>query len=280
MKRSSLLCLATAGSAVALAVTAFAPSGAKVKVYTITAHDYSYDAPQKIGAGLVTLRLINKGAEWHHAALVRLDGGHTLKDAATAMQGTPETMPPWVVPVGGPNAIEPNREANATLSLKPGNYALVCFVPNKEGKPHMALGMARPITVVGPESPESPDPLPAGDVKLSLTDYAFKFSKPLTAGRHVIHIRNDASQLHEIVIGKLQPGKTEEDVQKWLMSSTPTEAPAGELIGGLAPIAAKGEATIAVDLPPGDYLLVCFVPDARDGKPHLMHGMVQRITVS
>ena len=33
------------------------------------------------------------------------------------------------------------------------------------------------------------------------------------------------------------------------------------------------------DLAPGDYGLICFVPDAKDGKPHLMHGMMKQITV-
>ena len=34
-----------------------------------------------------------------------------------------------------------------------------------------------------------------------------------------------------------------------------------------------------VDLVPGDYALLCFVPDMHDGKPRLMHGMVKPFTV-
>jgi hypothetical protein len=30
---------------------------------------------------------------------------------------------------------------------------------------------------------------------------------------------------------------------------------------------------------PGRYGLLCFLPDAKDGKPHFVHGMVQEITV-
>ena len=30
---------------------------------------------------------------------------------------------------------------------------------------------------------------------------------------------------------------------------------------------------------PGDYTLLCFVPDAKDGKPHIAHGMVKNFTV-
>ena len=31
---------------------------------------------------------------------------------------------------------------------------------------------------------------------------------------------------------------------------------------------------------PGSYALICFVPDAKDGKPHAMHGMLKTLTVS
>jgi len=38
-----------------------------------------------------------------------------------------------------------------------------------------------------------------------------------------------------------------------------------------------------VDIPTtftaGDYALLCFVPDAKDGKPHLAHGMVKQFSV-
>jgi hypothetical protein len=34
-----------------------------------------------------------------------------------------------------------------------------------------------------------------------------------------------------------------------------------------------------VDLASGNYGLICFVPDAKDGKPHLAHGMMQDFKV-
>ena len=34
-----------------------------------------------------------------------------------------------------------------------------------------------------------------------------------------------------------------------------------------------------VDLKPGTYVLVCFIPDAKDGKPHLAHGMMKVVEI-
>jgi uncharacterized cupredoxin-like copper-binding protein len=35
-----------------------------------------------------------------------------------------------------------------------------------------------------------------------------------------------------------------------------------------------------VELTPGEYLAICFVPDKQDGKPHFEHGMVRQFTVT
>jgi hypothetical protein len=36
---------------------------------------------------------------------------------------------------------------------------------------------------------------------------------------------------------------------------------------------------LTLDLAPGGYALVCYVPDATSGKPHMVHGMAKRIDV-
>ena len=53
-----------------------------------------------------------------------------------------------------------------------------------------------------------------------------------------------------------------------------------EPLGGVVFLDKDGRGTFEVELTPGDYGLICFVPDAKDGKPHLAHGMVKTITVS
>ena len=58
------------------------------------------------------------------------------------------------------------------------------------------------------------------------------------------------------------------------------EGPApGHAVGGIGFIEPAGSATFSADLAPGSYGLICFVPDAKDGKPHLVHGMMKEFTV-
>jgi hypothetical protein len=55
--------------------------------------------------------------------------------------------------------------------------------------------------------------------------------------------------------------------------------PPGKALGGVAGIAPGLSQSFTNNFTPRKYALICFLPDARDGKPHFAHGMVQEITV-
>ncbi len=240
-------------------------------VVTITARDFAYDVPATLPAGLTTLRLVSEGKEMHHAQLVRLDEGHTMEELLQAGGGP---LPAWARFVGGPNAPAPNAHTDATLDLKPGNYALVCFIPSPDGVPHLAKGMVKAITVTSAQSQAT---LPAADVRLTLSDYAYEITPEITAGRRVIRVDNAAQQPHEVIVMRLAPGKTPHDVLAW-METQQGPPPAMPLTG--TTLLSTGESNqITADFTPGEYVLLCMVPDAKDGKPHVAHGMVRQITV-
>lgn len=252
-------------------------------VVAITARDYAFDAPDTIAAGRTELQLFNRGTELHHAYLLRLDGNRTLGDLLNAFRaGGPP--PAWVHDAGGPNAPVPNGSSVAVVDFVPGTYALICVIPGADGVPHVMKGMAHTFTVVAAPSvrgersvASSATVTRAPDATITLSDYAFAVSRPLGHGHHVIRVRNTAAQSHEVFIARLADGKTPEDVIKWV------EKPQGESplfpIGGTVSLEHGATNDIAVDLTPGRYAFFCFVPDAKDGKPHVMHGMVQPFTV-
>ena len=51
-------------------------------------------------------------------------------------------------------------------------------------------------------------------------------------------------------------------------------------VGGVGVLEQGMRATFTADLTAGDYGLICFVPDVKDGKMHLVHGMMKNIKVS
>ncbi|MGH7701578.1 MAG: hypothetical protein ACREMO_00650 [Gemmatimonadales bacterium] len=242
-------------------------------VVTFEAVDYGFSGPGNTPAGVTTLRLVNHGKDLHHLILIRLDDGKTLADLM-ALKPT-DAPPTWAKEVGGPNAAEPGGEASATLTLEPGRYAMVCFIPTVEGIPHVVKGMAATLEV-GPAT-GSAAAEPEADVVLTLVDYNFGFSTPLTAGPHVIRIENTGAQVHEVILLRLEPGKSVQDFLAWVEKRQ--GPPPAHLMSGMGALQPGRHASFSGDFTPGDYGLVCFVPDLKDGKPHFVHGMIQQFKV-
>jgi hypothetical protein len=241
---------------------------------TVTARDFAFEAPDTVPAGVTRIRLQNQGPEYHHVQLIRLADGHTHAEFFDALQGGPP--PAWVEEVGGPNTPPAGGTSEATVELEPGNYVMVCFIPSPDGVMHVAKGMSHAFVVEPGEAEESSDVAP--DVVATLTDYDFTFSDSLRAGRQRIRVRNEAAQPHEMFIARLHEGRTAEEFLTWVERGE--GPPPATAIGGTTAIARGLFNDLALDLAPGTYVLICFVPDASDGRPHFVHGMMKTITVS
>ena len=273
--------LALAGLAWAVACTRPAPRTGEPSVVTIIASDYAFRVPDTIPAGLTTFRLVNQGKELHHASLVRLRDGKSVADFQAALMAAMKnhTPPPaWMGLAGGPNALTPGDTGTATQLLEPGSYLFVCWIPSADGTPHVMKGMLHPVVVS--VAPGATSAVPAADLSITLTDYDFQVSQPLTAGTRVVRVKNAGAQAHEVAITALSPGKTLQDFIAWEQGGEKGPLPTGRWLGGVGVMDAGGESEFTTTFAPGSYLLLCFWPDAKDGQPHIMHGMAKEITVS
>ena len=118
---------------------------------------------------------------------------------------------------------------------------------------------------------------PEADARLTLTDYGFDLTPALKAGWRTIRVENSGPQPHEVVFGRLAPGKTIADVWSWLEHRD--GLPPGEPYGGTVALQAGQVNFVTAEFSHGEYVLLCFVPDSGDGRPHVAHGMVRRIRV-
>ncbi|HEY4099354.1 MAG TPA: hypothetical protein VGM20_00600 [Gemmatimonadales bacterium] len=236
---------------------------------TITFTEYAFDAPATVPAGMVTFRAANKGKELHHATLVKLDKGHTVAELVAALQAK-APPPAWMTWYGGPQ-----NASTVTINLPEGDYAWVCLIPGPDGVPHFIKGMTRAMKVL---PSKTITPAPKADITVSMADYAWTFSKPITRGKHVIQVLNvQGAQPHEFVVVRLAAGKTANDVLTWVQHAV--GKPPLISVEGTAPMQAGLTNYTTVDFAPGHYALFCFVPDAKDGKSHAEHGMVKEFTV-
>ena len=243
---------------------------------TITAADFAFSAPDTIPAGVVKIRLVNNGPSLHHVQFIKLGEGKTLSDLMAALRN-PGPPPAWATSVPGPNPPAPGASAELVVDLAAGNYAIACFIPDDKGVPHVARGMVRPVVVASRGGMAAAEPTP--DLQVDLADYSFTLSKEITAGPHTVKVVNAGVQNHELVIARLDSGATAQQLVRYVETGMHGRPPALPL-GGASGMVPGAHAYFTLDFQPGNYALICFLPDGKDGRSHAMHGMVKEFHVS
>jgi uncharacterized cupredoxin-like copper-binding protein len=115
------------------------------------------------------------------------------------------------------------------------------------------------------------------DMTISLVDYGYGTSRPLVAGTHRVLVKNDGTQWHELEIARLHPGKTPADLAAW--AEKMAGPPPASFMGGISPLSPGEHNELTLSLTPGHYVLLCFLPDVKDGRPHTAHGMVRDFVI-
>lgn len=168
---------------------------------------------------------------------------------------------------GGSNT----TDGKLTVDLKPGAHAVVNFP--EDGPPSVAgftAGAASGAAV------------PQPDVTVDLVDFSFVAPTQIETGPKVWQINNKGTQWHEMGIVKLSEGASVDDVLAMLQSEEPPDGPPPfEEVAFWAPNSPGETGWVTWDLPPGEYTVICFLPDlAGDMTPHAAHGMVAQLTVT
>jgi len=252
-------------------------SVAKPPEVTITAKEYAFEVPASIGGGVVAVKLSNTGKEPHMAQLIRLNDGVTFDQLQAALQGgDPGAALSLVSVAGGIYTTPPGATQAATLDLKAGDYAVMDFGAGEDQVPYMVKGMLQPFKVTAGSSSAEP----ASDVAVTLKEYSFEMPTELKAGSHTFKVSNQGTQPHEILLLKLAEGKTMADVQAALSNPESGEPPPGDMVGGALAIGPGLRSWTTLELTPGNYMAICFIPDSGDGKSHLEHGMMMPIKVN
>lgn len=216
-------------------------------------------------AGWTRFTVTNDGQGPRVATLVRLKDGTTLPAFEAAVKQGFEQAMQLATPLSGPMA-GPGKSVAVLVDLQPGQYALV-------GGP----GTLRPFTVQTAASGPAAS-APKSDSTITLRDFSFDIPDSLPSGRRTFSVPNAGQQPHELMIGRLLPGKTGADLLAYA-SQPPSGPPPLEPVAGVSGIPAAGSALFSADLEPGQYYAVCFIPDPASRKPHVALGMIKEFTV-
>ncbi len=255
-----------------------AESKGKVNEATYIAKDYNFTGPDSLPAGMTTFRIENKGSDLHHIQLIRLTDGKTTADFEAALKADPMAMklPGWVKFFGGPNGTVPGEANTATVTLDPGQYLIVCLIPDQKGVAHAGHGMIKPLAVTASVKPVMAELKADGVVELS--DFIFTVSKPFKAGKQTIKVLNKGTRAHEVQVIQLPPNETVQAFGNYFLPDAKHDGPPpGKPVGGVSGIEKGQRAYFTADLAPGRYGLICFFTEA--GQFHFVMGMTKEFTV-
>ena len=235
----------------------------------------------EVPAGRTLLTLANLGQESWHGLLLRLPAGVTLAalEAATPEPGQEDAPPPWLFEAdypGFPGETPGGQRSRAVVDLVPGEYLIV-------------EDTFQPFVVVGDAATPAAGADPAVDGTVRLFDFNFELPDALAPGRQVWAVTNTGPQPHELLLVRSpMPVEAEQVVGLLTNEGEDEEAtPTGggpsfadlEPVGGMGWLSPGATAWAEVDLEPGTYVALCFVPDPATGMPHAAMGMVAVFTV-
>lgn len=285
------------GPSHALAPQTLRQEGPAFPELRIVAENFAFQMPATATAGWTRVTLVNETGTDHHAMLMKLHEGATLDDFTAAMQA-PDFGALFGVSssLGGPNGM---GEVSVILDLEPGQYVVICVIPDENGVPHYAMGMHAPLEVTeGTTTLQAP----AADARVELQDFMFHdLPLEVPAGEQIWEVVNTGQQLHELVVYKQAPGVPYSVIEEIFLGAPVASPEASPVAGQASPeavVAPEGEggapfmpvggtapknpgytnyAVLPMD--PGEYFAICFVPDPASGAPHFVLGMIMPFTV-
>jgi hypothetical protein len=227
-----------------------------------------FTVPDSVPAGLTRVQFRNSAKGDHGAQLIYVDEGRTVEAGLRAAQvwgerGRP--LPSWVHLAGGVGNVKSGETGTATQRLPAGEYVVVDIDSNTNAR-------FRVTSDGGGGEP------PSTSARIEATEYQFD-SQGLTAGRNAVLYDNAGREPHFVEGLPIKPGKTIADVRQYIRNDK-GEPPFTESGLFVSAVTDGGVAqTLELDLRPGKYALLCFVPDRKGGPPHAVKGMVSEATV-
>jgi outer membrane protein assembly factor BamE (lipoprotein component of BamABCDE complex) len=126
-------------------------------------------------------------------------------------------------------------------------------------------------------------PSPYQTLTITAIDYTYQMPSTLALHAGLVDLRlvNNGTQPHQAQLARLNPGITETEVIKEVIDQRREDRAYALLtfVGGPDTVSPGNGQEALLDLPAGDYVLLCLVTGA-DGLPHIDKGMIHFFTVS
>lgn len=270
----------TGGTAGAAGPAAARETAAGTVTVSITAA-HNVTMPATIQPGVNEFRVTTE-AKSSGFQLVQLAAGYTLDEAiadidAGLEKGKLKALKRFEASVtlfGGVN-VASGKIGKLTVNLPAGTYYAADIERNRPSA-------FTAFTVAGADTGAT---MPAGSSVKAMDSAKWAKGPKSIAHKGMLTFKNFSDQNHFVALLKLNKGQTVKDFGAWVdaaMGGEEGPPPVNFRVGFDGGVVSPGQ-TVAMNykLPKGDYVLVCFWPDASmGGMPHALMGMYRGITLT
>ena len=276
LDRFRALACVLAAAALATGIAACGSDDDEAQTLTFkVASNGAVTGPSSAESGEAEITLDNGTKKPAGMQFLRVEGDRSPQEFLEAFgpvvsEGAP--LPDFIFAGGGVGQTEGGQSQTVTETLEPGTY----YALNIDTGPRPTPKNIATIEVTGDES----DVELESDVEVDAIDYGFEASG-LKVGENEILFANTGAQPHHIVAAPLADDATEADAKKYFASRNAGGPPPIKQSGTQATAVIEGgdSQLVTMDLPKGNYVLLCFISDRQGGPEHVAKGMVTGVEV-
>lgn len=117
------------------------------------------------------------------------------------------------------------------------------------------------------------------EITIEAADFSFTAPDSVSEGWVRVKLINSGSEPHHVQFMRMKDGVTFEQFQEALSQGEGPALALVEQVGGVGAVHPAGSAQAVLNLTPGEYIMMCFIPSVSDGMHHFMKGMIETMTV-
>ncbi len=266
-----------------------------VQEIEIDGTEYAFQIRPDPSAGLrpgwTLLHFHNIGGEAHQAMFARIKDGVDMSELAAAGAGDSSgaSAIEFVDMIGGVSYIGSGQDTTAMVKLDTGLVMAMCYVPTAEGVAHGLLGMTSALNIIAtptgstgataraPTEPNATASHVVGTIEFGPDGY--RIPDTMHGGWH--RVVNSDTALHEMAILRLERAVDDDEAANLVADLAANRQPkiAVEAVGGMGAVSSGFEGYLDMNLDPGEYMVVDFMPDPGNPRPHMLDGYFATFSV-
>ncbi len=152
----------------------------------------------------------------------------------------------------------------------------------------LLLGACTPSstpTAIAPTAKPEATAVPADtktlpEIKIDAADYSYTAPETISSGWVRVILTNSGQEPHHVQFLRLNDGVTAQQFEDALKQAEGPALAMTKQVGGVGAVHPGGSAQAVIDLPAGEYVILCLIPSPSDHAAHHSKGMIKSLTVS